>query len=144
MDCLVRTEKEEVRAVIDTALKAARHEDPGAIEPLISESYHDSYHNTKNILMHYCRMWLSQPLIKKNYKTILEEKISPPQAAVVMTVRTVFDEQSFVARNLRSTITAKARLNLTKKQDRWLIERVEILELAGRPAQWKDINSADW
>ena len=144
MDYLVRTEREKVEAVIDTALKAARQEDPNAIEQLISESYHDSYHNTKKVLMRYCRRWLSQPLIEKNYKTILEEEISPPQAAVVTSVRIVFDERSFVAQTLRSTMIAKIKFSLTKEQNRWLIERIEILQLNGRVTRWKDINSAVW
>lgn len=144
MDYLVRTETEKVEAVIDTALRAARQEDPNAIEPLISESYHDSYHNTKKVLMRYCRRWLSQPLIKKNYKTILEEEISPPQAAVVTSVRIVFDERGFVAQTLRSTMIAKIKFSLMKEQNRWLIERIEILQLNGRVTRWKDINSAVW
>ena len=143
-DYLVETEREEIIAVINIVLNAAENEDPDAIEPLIAGDYHDSFHNTRKALMHYCRMWLTEPLIKKNHKTILETDISPPQAVVIMTVRMIFDERSFVAQNFRSMMTAKVEINLEKQQGDWLIERVEILELMGRATKWSEINSSVW
>ncbi len=144
LDLLVQTDPEKIQTAINTTLKAAEKENPDTIDQIISDNYSDSYHNTKQALMHYCRTWLAQPLIKKNYKTILQTDISGQQAVVTLTVRTVFEQQSVVARNYKPIIVTKARLNLEKQHDKWHIRRVEILELDHRPVRWRDIKSPNW
>lgn len=144
VDFLIQTDREKIRMVINTALKAVEKENPDTIDQIISDNYSDSYHNTKQALMHYCRTWLAQPLIKKNYKTILQMDISPRQAVVTLTVRTVFEQQSVAARNYKQIIVTKARLDFEKQHDKWYIHRVEILELDHRPVRWREIKSPNW
>ena len=113
-------------------------EDSDAIEAIISDNYHDSHHNTKKDLIYHCRAWLSKPLVEKNIKRILAIDISAPTATVDLSVRILFDKRSEVY-GFRRQMFTKARLNLQKKQDRWLINRVEILEIDRQPADWQKI-----
>jgi len=140
VDALVQTDLEKINAVISTAVKAVEEENPDAVEPIISNNYHDSYHNAKEDLMYYCRSLLSEPLVDKSIKRIVSIDISPPEATAVFTVRIVFDKRSYVYRDFKRLMLAKIELHLRKEQDKsWLINRAEILELDRRPANWRDV-----
>ena len=139
LDLLVQTDLEKVKAVISTAVKAVEQENCDAIEAIISPGYSDSFHNTKERLMQHCRARLSEPLVDKAYKTILEIDVSPPAATVTFTVRIKFDRQSYVYEFKRLMLT-KVKLNLQKEQDnRWLINQAEILEIDRQPVDWRHI-----
>ena len=138
-DLLVKTDTEKINAVISTAVKAVEQENPDAIEAIISDNYHDSYHNTKKHLMRHCRARLSGPLVEKNKKRPPIIEISPPKATVTLTIIIHFDKQSHVYQDIR-LMWAKVKLDLQKEQDgSWLINRVEILELNMQRANWRDI-----
>lgn len=140
LDSLVQTDLEKINAVINTAVKAVEEENPDAIEAIISGNYGDSYHNTKEDLMYYCRSLLSEPLVDKSIKRIVSIDISPPEATAVFTVRIVFDKRSYVYRDFKRLMLAKIELDLQKELDKsWLINRTEILEIDRQPAKWKDV-----
>ena len=164
-DFLVETDTEKINALINTAVLAVEEENPNAIEPIISDNYHDSFHNTKSSLMSHFRMRLSEPLIEKNIKRIVSMDISPPTATAVFTVRIIFDKQSFVYQNFKSQMLTKVKLHLQKEQYRptagisksqskiknqkskingWLISRVELLEIDRRPTGWQDLKQQNW
>ena len=139
LDLMVQTDLEKVKAVISTAVKAVEEENCGAIEAIISPKYSDSYHNTKEKLMRHCRARLSEPLVKRTYKTILKIDVSPPTATVTLTIRIMFDRQSYVYEFKRLMLT-KVKLDLQKEQDnRWLINQAEILEIDRQPVDWRHI-----
>ena len=141
LDLLVKTDAEKIKAVIYTGVKAVENEEPDAIEPIISDNYHDSYHNTKKALMRRCRATLSPPLVEKNITRILTIEIPPSKttATVTFTVRIVFDKQSYVYQSFRRMMPTKLKLHLQKQRDkRWLISRVELLEIDLQPAKWQD------
>ncbi len=156
LDYLVETDLEKINAVISTAVMAVEEENPAAIKALIAENYRDSYHKTKDALIHHCRMKLAEPLIEKNIKRIQAVELSPrsgealrgdelPTATAVFTVRMLFDKRSHVYQSFKQQLHVKAELNLHKQPDgTWLITRTEILELDLRPAKWKDISQANW
>ena len=140
LNWLVQTDLEKIKAVINTGVKAAEKENCDAIEKILSDNYRDSYHNTKQDLMRYCRDLLSEPLVEKNIKRIVSIEISLPKATVTLTVRTVFDKRSYVYQNFKRLMLTKVKLDLQKEQDnRWLITRAEILEIDRQPINWKDI-----
>ena len=139
-DLLVKTDLEKINAVINTGIKAVEEENSDAIEAIISDNYHDSYHNTKKDLMRHCRARLSKPLVAKNKKRPPIIEISPPNATVVVTVIVHFDKQSSVYQDIQRLIQTKSKINLQKQQDgRWLINRAEILEINRQRASWRDI-----
>ena len=145
LDYLVQTDLEKINAVINTAVKAVEEENPDAIEAIISENYHDSYHNTKKVLMYYCRDKLSPPLVEKNIARIMATQISQPDAIAIFTVRTVFDKRSHIYQSFKSQTFTKVQIGLQKEPDgSWLINRAELLELDRRPASWQDIKQASW
>ena len=142
LDFFVRTDTEKIKAVINTSVKAVENEDPDAIESIISADYYDSFHNSKRRLMNHCRARLSEPLIKKNIATILSIEIQSAEAAVIFTVRILFDKESSVYA-YKPLMFAKLKLHLQKDHsNEWLIDRAEILEIDRRPAKWTDISAA--
>ena len=51
-----------------------------------------------------------------------------------------FDKNSYVSQNYKSFLMTKSKLTLQKQPDaRWLISRVEVLELDRQPVNWGHI-----
>ena len=122
-------------------VKAVEQENPDAIEAIISDNYSDSYHKTKTALIRHCRRKLSEPLVKKNIKRIVEIVVSPSKttAEATFTVRIVFDKRSYVYRNYKRTMLVRVKANLQKEQDKWLIKQAELLELNRQPFDWRHV-----
>lgn len=139
LDWLVKTDLEKINTVINTGVKAVENEDCASIEAIISDNYHDSYHNTKKDLMYYCRARLAKPLVEKNIKRIVSIDISGPKATAIFTVRIIFDKQSYVYQSFKSQVVTKVEINLQKELDKWLIKEVEVLEIDRQPVNWQDI-----
>ncbi len=140
LDFLVKTDLEKIRAVIKTGIKAVEQEDPSGIEAIIADGYSDSYHNTKADLMAHCRKEMARSAVEKNKKANLLIDKSGPQATAVLTVWIRFDKDSYAARNYKQLFLVKVRLHLQKQRNkRWLINRVELLELDRQPVSWRNI-----
>ena len=145
LDHVVKTDNEKIRVVLKTVMEAAEEENADAIEPLISENYRDSLYTSKYHLMLFCRARLSDPTIAQAITSIISSEITPPRASIVLTVRVVFDEQSYVAENYKRIVMAKLRMDLQKQADKnWLITRVELLEIDLQPASWNNIQQVPW
>lgn len=140
LDRLVETDMEKIRTVIFTAAKAVEEEKCEAIEGLISENYSDSFHKTRKQLMRHCKGVLSGPFVEKNVARIASIEESSPKATVIFTVRVIFDKQSYLYQMYKQEIFAKLEADLEKQADgRWLMCRVEILEIDRMPAQWNAV-----
>jgi hypothetical protein len=138
LDMLVQTDTEKINSVIHAAIKAVRQEDCSAIEAVIANNYSDSYHGTKKHLLDHCRRELSKPLVDKGKKTGLLIDISDSNANAILFAVIIFDKNSYISQNYKSFLLIKARLSLRKQSDkRWLINRIEILELDRQPTSWK-------
>jgi low affinity Fe/Cu permease len=139
-DMLVQTDTEKINSVINTAIKAVQQEDCSAIGATIDNNYSDSYHSTKQQLLDHCRRELSQSLVEKGKKTGLLIEISDSNATAVLFATIFFNENSYISQNYKSFLLVKAKLSLRKQPDkRWLISRVEILELDRQPTSWSRI-----
>ena len=139
-DMLVQTDLEKINAVINTAIKGVQQEDCSAIEAVISDNYSDSYHSTKKHLLDHCRRELSKPLVDKGKKRGLLIDISDSNATAILFAVIIFDKNSYISQNYKSFLLVKARLSLRKQPDkRWLISRIEILELDRQPTNWNRI-----
>lgn len=140
LDMLVQTNLEKINSVIKAAIKAVQQEDCSAIEAVIANNYSDSYHSTKKQLLDHCRRELSKPLVDKGKKTGLLIDISDSNAAAILFAVIIFDKNSYISQNYKSLLQVKARLSLRKQPDkRWLISRIEILELDRQPTSWNRI-----
>ena len=145
LDHIVKTDNENIRAVLKAVIQAMEEENPESIEPFISDNYKDSLYSSKDRLMRFCRARLAEPTFKQAITTIINSEISSPNAFIVFTVRAVFDEQSYVAQNYRSIVMAKLQLSLVKQRDKnWLINRIELLEIDLQPANWSTIQQVPW
>jgi ketosteroid isomerase-like protein len=139
-DVLVQTDTEKINSVIKTAMKAFQQEDCEAIGATIADNYSDSYHSTKKQLLDHCRRELSQSLVEKAKKTGLLIEISDSNATAILFATIFFDKNSYISQNYKSFLWVKARLSFRKQPDkRWLISRVEILELDRQPTSWNRI-----
>ncbi|MFH1718662.1 MAG: hypothetical protein ABIF19_15005 [Planctomycetota bacterium] len=140
LDLLVQTDLEGVNAVINKAMKAVEEEDHEAIAQVLSDSYSDSYHSSRQSLLARFRSELSRSSVSKNTKTGLLIDLSAPSATAVLFATLVFDKNSFIAQNYKSFLFVKARLYLRKQPGRkWLIERIEVLELDRQPVSWNSM-----
>jgi hypothetical protein len=138
LDYLVETDLEKINAVIDKGVKAVENEDADSIEKIIADDYRDSYHRSKNDLMSHCRAALSEPLVEKNIKRIVSIDVQPPKATAIFTVRVLFDKRSYVYQGFKQQIVTEVQADLQKQPDnRWLINRVELLKIDFQPASWR-------
>jgi hypothetical protein len=145
LDWLVKTDLEKINNLIKAGAKAVEQENPEGIRTIISPDYSDSYHNTKEDLMYYCRLLLSQPLVEKTKKTALAVQISPPQATAALTTMTRFERESHVYQNFKPILLIKIRLYLQKQPDKsWLIDQAEVLELDRQPVNWRQIRHSGY
>jgi len=139
-DMLVQTDNEKINTVIKTAIKAIQQEDCSAIEAVIANNYSDSYHGTKKPFLDHFRRELSKSLVDKGKKAGLLIDISDSNATANLFAVIIFDKNSYISQNYKSFLMVKARLSLRKQPDkRWLINRIEILELDRHPTSWKGI-----
>jgi hypothetical protein len=144
LDFLVETDLEKINTVINTGVKAFEDENPDLIEPIIADNYSDSYHSSKSVLMAHCREILSEPLIEKNIKRIVSIDIQPPKATAIFTVRILFDKQSYVYQSFKQQMLTEVQVDLQKQMDnRWLINRVELLKVDLQPAGWQYTEQAN-
>jgi hypothetical protein len=139
-DFLVKTDPEKITVLLKTAMTAVEEENADGVDAVIAPHYTDSYHNSKENLMRYCRMMLAQPLVEKNKKWALKLDMSPPNATATFTVMTHFDRQSYIHQSYMRALLTKMELHLQKQPDKsWLITSAEVLELNRQPAKWHDI-----
>ncbi len=139
LDWLVETDREKIQALIKVAMRAAEREDAQMLGTMISDDYSDSCHKNKTSVMSYCRRMLSAPLIEKNKKIALSIVIDKNKAVATLTVKTSFDEQSYV-HQYQPFILIKIKLNfINEKGQRWLVRRAEVLEINRNTVNWKDI-----
>ena len=140
LDRFVETDREKVVAVIETAVKAVEEEDAVAFSKIVTEDYRDSVHRTRRNLMIQSHAWLSKDMVEKNILTILSTENSSTEATVVFTVRILFDKKSMAYQNFKRLMLVKVKANLRKQfKQRWMISRVELLELDRQPFSWSKI-----
>jgi hypothetical protein len=138
-DMLVQTDLEKINSVIKAAINAVQQENYRAIEAVIANDYSDSYHSTKQQLLDHCRRELSKPLVDKIKKSRRLIDISDSKATANLFVVIILDKNSHLT-EYKSFLMVKSRLSLRKQPDKkWLISRIEILEIDRQPISWKNI-----
>ena len=141
LDFLVKTDREKVNILINSAINAAQEENIPAIDAIIAENYQDSGHKTKPDLMRYCTRMLSGPFIEKNTKMGSTLEITPPAAKATINVMTRFDPNSFVYQNNIRAMMVKVEIFMQKQPDKsWLINQTELLEINKQPTTWRQVN----
>jgi len=141
LDGLVRTDAEQINATIKAGARGIEAEDLAAIGRVISDSYSDSLHGTKERLLLYCRQTLSQSLVvKARIKGVKLMDLSEANATAMVFTQITFEKNSYVAENYKPSLLIKTRLNLKKQPStRWLISRVELEGLDGQSVSWRQI-----
>ena len=140
LDALVKTDLEKINAVIKTGMKAIEQEDCNTIEAIIADNYYDSYHNTKEHLITDFKKYLTQNQVKKNKRTGILIKLSPPNATVNLFGVTMLDENSQISQRYKSFFLIKAEIRLRQQSNKnWLISRIEIQEVDRQPINWSYI-----
>jgi len=138
-DMLVQTDLEKINSVIKAAINAVQQEDYNAIGATIDNNYSDSYHSTKQLLLDHCRQELSKPLVDKIKKPARKIDISDSNATATLFVVIILDKNSYIT-EYKPFLQVKARLSFRKQPDkRWLISRIEILEIDQQPINWRNI-----
>lgn len=140
LDGIVKTDLEKINAVVNQGIKAIKEEDVRAVESILSERYSDSYHRSKQHLLDHFKRVLSEPLIANHKQINRLVDIKGSQATVILFTTVTFEKNSRIAQNFTSFLMTKTRLSLEKQPDeKWLIKRIEVLELNRQPANWGQI-----
>ncbi len=140
LDMLVQTDPEQIRYVINTAVKAVEDENYKALEEILAADYADSRHRSKQAIMDKAEVVLVPPLIDKVYDSILELNIAGQTAEVVLFNRMLFDKQSPIA-DFSNVLLVKVKIELEKQSGGpWLIKRTEVLAINNQPAKWTDVS----
>ncbi len=140
LDVLVKTDLEKIHVVISKGIKAVKEEDCNALGQILTANYSDSHHDTKEELLGHCRRVLTPALVEKHKKTGELIQITGPKATAVLFTIMTFDKSSYISQNYKSFLMTKSRLTLQKQPDgKWLISRVEVLELDRQPVNWSHI-----
>jgi hypothetical protein len=142
LDFFIRTDLEKINLLIKTGMRAVENDRPDLIDRIISPDYFDSYHSSKDMLMEHCRNILNRLKIEKNKKLDMKIETSPPTAAINLEVLTKFDEGKLPKEFPARFVKTKLKLNLEKvRGKKWLIKRLEPLEINNHRARWKDVSS---
>ena len=140
LDGIVQTDLEKIDAILAKGIKAVKEEDFKAVESILSDRYSDSYHHTKQHLLDHFKRVLSEPLIANHKQTGRLVDIKGSEATAVLFTTVTFEKNSRVAQNYTSFLMTKTKLSLQKRPDgKWLIKRIEVLELNRQPANWGHI-----
>ncbi len=140
IDYLIETDQEQIKSAVAKTVKAAEREDCTAIEQLIADDYHDSFHKSKRSLMAHCRGVLSEPTILKTVYRFPSVTVHSPQATVLFTVRVLFDPQSYIY-EYRKQMVFKIEATLRKQDSRWLFTSFEIPQIDGFDADWNRLQN---
>lgn len=140
LDALVQTDTEQINATIKAGVGGIEAEDLDAIGRVISDSYSDSLHGTKQRLLLYCRQSLSQSqVVKARVKGVRLTDLSQASATAIVFTQLTFDKNSYVAENYKPSLQIKTRLNLKKHPGGWLISRVELEGLDRQSVSWRQM-----
>ena len=141
LDALVTTDLEKVHAVTRASIRAVENEDCRGIALWIASDYRDSRHASKADLIKHCQEQLTGPTIAKIKKLGDNVELSGGHAVVTLILSIKFDEQGRIAKQYDLTsCLAKVQFSLAKQPDgRWLINRVEILEVDHIPVTWNSV-----
>jgi hypothetical protein len=142
IDLLVKTDREKVHILIESAIKAAEQEDIEAFDSMFAADYSDSAHASKEAMMRFCRRMLGEPLIEKIKKMgLTEPQIDGAKASATLTVMTRFDPQSYYYRSNFPAVMVKVKLVMTKQPDKsWQLQQAELVEINKQPMTWRSVN----
>ena len=145
LDWLVASDGEKIDSLIRTMIDSIQEEKPGQFGKIVSENYADSVHSSKDSFMRYVNARLSKPAVENAYEAVISQELGKRNAEIVMTIRFVFDKESEVYQSFTRVVLVKIKMDLVKgSEGRWLIERIEVLELYKQPTNWRDIRTYRW
>ena len=140
LDFAVATDLEKINGILKAGIAAAEHEDCPAIARLIAPDYGDSYHKDKQALIEHCRSRLVPPAVERVTKVAKAIEITPPTATATLTLGVRFEKESYWTRSYgKPGAIVKAKFWLRRQPDkRWLVTRIEVLEVDTFTVSWKD------
>jgi len=140
LDYFIKTDSEKINNALAGIVKAGETENCPAIATFLSADYRDSLNMSKEDFMRSCKRWLDKPFIDKAVERRVSLEHDGSSASAVYTVRVLFADDSFVAREYKKLVFSEIRFELKKNGAKWLISRIELLKLDNQPAQWGSVN----
>ncbi|MDH7598437.1 MAG: hypothetical protein QHH07_02210 [Sedimentisphaerales bacterium] len=141
MDLAVATDREQINALLNKAVKAAEREDVTTIADILAEDYSDSLHPSKDQLLRHARMaFASSPLAKLTSLGKGIGELGRQRSMVAISVMANFEPNSLVAQNYKPVVLAVAQLVLAKHRGRWLIRSIELTEVDKNPVGWSQVS----
>lgn len=132
----VWTDAERIAQLISQSGQAIQDGDCQALEELLGQDYSDRRHSTKGAAIRACSSTVRLADIERIVLRIEETQLGRGSADSVFTARIVFGQRS---PSPYGQMLVRAAAQLSKSSGRWLISSVELLEINGQPANWRDI-----
>ena len=140
IDSAIETDREKIISVLNTGIKALEKEDFNLAQSIISDSYSDSLHRSKEQLISHINRELPRNTVEKSKKTSALITISGNKAKVNLFMHITFNQNSDVTQIYSIPfIQVKADLNLIKKNEKWLVDNIEIRSVSQQPVTWNQI-----
>ena len=141
-DIIVETDQENINNVIKSCIEASRNEDADTIDTFIASDYHDSQHLSKQVMMIFCRAIFSEPAVERFVKLNQSTELSSSNATVLIKGFLFFEKESRFYKELKPAMAVKLELGFKKyPDDKWLINRVELLEIDNQTFDWNSLAS---
>ena len=140
LDAMVRTDSEQINAVIDTGIAAAVKRDVAGLGKIISPDYSDSAHGSKERLLNYCRQAANEyQVVSAKKKGLRLVNLSESTATANVFIKVTFDPNSYVA-EFKSSMQIKVDVTFEKRPGPgWLVQCVELRAIDGISTSWRQI-----
>lgn len=141
LDAAVKTDSEQINAVIDIGIAAVGTKDIAGIERIVSPDYRDSTHGSKERLLHYCRQAVAQnQVVSAKKKGIRLTNLSKSSATANVFIQMIFDKNSYFAENYKPSAQIKVDVTFEKRAGPgWLVRCVELRGIDGQSCNWRQV-----
>ncbi|MCK4998196.1 MAG: hypothetical protein KAS23_01630 [Anaerohalosphaera sp.] len=139
VDHFVKTDMEKIEAVVAELVEATEEQSPQRIEQLISSSYSDGFHQSKDQLMRTCRKALAKPLADKIITRFITINITERRAKGEFSFLVNLDQHSPYA-SLVGVAKVKVQVDFAKEASGdWFVRSSELCEVNNQRVSWRAV-----
>ena len=139
LDYLVKTDKEKIKSIFETGIKATMDKDIQTIASLFADDYSDRFHPNKAAVVQTARHLIAAHNFERAVMTYHDITVEGPEASAEILVRVHLDNQnsSYPAPEL---VYARLKLDLTKRGDQtWAIKSTDLVEINNQSVNWNRV-----
>ena len=141
LDFFIQTDNEKVRVTLKAVMKSLEDEDIETFKSWIAPDYQDSLHKSKIRLLQHAEDGLTRsPLAQAKIPHLSVPDVQGEQTKAFITTYLTFTPESYVAQHYKALVIVEVEFHLRKQADgRWLVNRIEVVEVDKQPVQWTQV-----